>query len=372
MKNILKSSMFAFLLVALGACENDTDPVITSNNATTLLTPTSGTEYTLTEANADDVLTTLVWDDSSYGVQAVANYTVEIAPSGTNFANPVTAGITPERYLTWTVTQLNTLLSGGETPLFVPGSTNDIDVRVKASLGTSENAVVSYSNVVTLTVTTYADAVPTLPELFFVGAPQAYYGLGAWDNATAIPMRYIGDGTTKVFEAYVKVAAGEGFKFIGQQGTWDNGNYGTIGGAQDGHLENAGGSQDIKVAESDGAGLYYVQVNIDNLTYKATKMNWGIIGSATGGWDNEIPMAYNFADNQFTIAPSLSAGELKFRAANASQAIYGSGESWKFNVGVSDPTVVYNPAASNFPIAGGAYNLGLVVNFDGTAVVSGL
>ena len=73
--------MFAFLLVALGACENDTDPVITSNSATTLLTPTSGTVYTLTEENADDVLTTLVWDDSSYGVQAVPTYTVEVAPA---------------------------------------------------------------------------------------------------------------------------------------------------------------------------------------------------------------------------------------------------------------------------------------------------
>ena len=169
----------------------------------------------------------------------------------------------------------------------------------------------------------------------------------------------------------LKVAAGEGFKLIGKQGSWDDGNFGTIGGAQDGNLENSGGSGDIKVAENDGDGLYYVQVDMDNLKYKAVKMNWGIIGSATAnGWDGETAMTYDFATNKFSISATLAAGEMKFRAKNASQFIYN--DDWKFNVGVSDPTVTYNAGSGNFPIAGGSYTLGLIVNFDGTAVVSGL
>lgn len=376
MKNILRTSMFAFLLVALGACENDTDPVAYPNGSPVLLTPTDGTDFILTEENQDDVLATLVWDHSNAGVQSVANYTVEIAESGTNFADPIVGGVTTDKYVTWTVGQLNTVLMNenveGEAPRFEPFTAYALDIRIKSALGNSENAMMQYSNVVTVNVTTFEAAVPVTPVLFFVGAPQAYYGLGAWDNATAIPMRYIGDGTTKVFEIYVKVGASEGFKFIGEQGTWDNGNYGTIGGAQDGNLENAGGSQDIKVAETDGDGFYYIQVDIDQMKYKSTKMNWGIIGSATGGWDNEIPMVYDFANNQFNISTPLSDGELKFRAANASQAIYGAGESWKFNVGTADPLTVYNQASGNFAITGGNYNLGLVVNTDGTAVVSGL
>lgn len=370
MKNILKTSIFALMLVALGACENDTDPNITTNTATTLLTPATGTEFVLTEGNQDDMMATFVWEDSSYGVAAVPTYTLEIAEAGTNFENARVAGVSTETFLTFSVIQFNTLLVGGDTPLFEPFTTHDIDVRVKASLGNSLNAAISYSNVVTLTVTTYENAVVEDPELFFVGAPQGYYGLGVWDNATAIPMRYIGNGTTKVFECFVKVATGDGFKFIGEQGTWDNGNYGVIDNQQNGILGNAGSTNDIKVAENDGPGLYYVWVDIDNMTYKYSKMNWGIIGSATGGWDNEIPMAYDFGTNQFTIAPTLAAGELKFRCGNAGTAVHG--DAWKFNVGNSDPTVVYNPGAGNFPIAGGAYNLGLIVNFDGTADVSGL
>ena len=61
---------------------------------------------------------------------------------------------------------------------------------------------------------------------------------------------------------------------------------------------------------------------------------------------------------------------MKFRSKNTGQSIYG--DDWKFNVGVSDPTVTYNGAAGNFAVTGGSLTLGLIVNFDGTAVVSGL
>lgn len=381
MKKIFKLSSIAFLLVATLACENDDQTIVQATGGPELLTPTDGNIYALSIENENAEATTLVWNHASYDEQTMANYSVEIATAGTEFATIIDgltgdeitaeapATTTTNRFAVWTVDLLNTIAINTGIEPFTEG---ELEIRIKSSLG-ANTELVEYSNIVKIKVTPYVAIEPETPVLFLVGNPQGYYGLSEWTPTTAMEMRYIGDGTTKVFEAYVKVAAGNGFKFISAQADWSalEGNYGTIGGAQDGNLENSAGSGDIKVAENDGDGLYYIQVDIDNLKYKAVKMNWGIIGSATaGGWDNETAMTYDFATNKFSITASLAAGDMKFRAKNASQFIYN--DDWKFNVGVSDPTVTYNAGSGNFPIAGGSYTLGLIVNFDGTAVVSGL
>lgn len=381
MKKIFKLSSIAFLLVATLACENDDQTIVQATGGPELLTPTDGNIYALSIENENAEATTLVWNHASYDEQTMANYSVEIATAGTEFATIIDgltgdeitaeapATTTTNRFAVWTVDLLNTIAINTGIEPFTEG---ELEIRIKSSLG-ANTELVEYSNIVKIKVTPYVAIEPETPVLFLVGNPQGYYGLSEWTPTTAMEMRYIGDGTTKVFEAYVKVAAGNGFKFISAQADWGalEGNYGTIGGTQNGNLENSGGSGDIKVAETDGDGLYYIQVDIDNLTYKAVKMNWGIIGDATaGGWNDETPMTYDFATNKYSLDTTLSTGGMKFRAKNASQYIYS--DDWKFNVGVSDPTVTYNPASGNFPIAGGSYTLGLIINFDGTAVVSGL
>ncbi len=341
-------------------------------------------DYVVTET-IDDVVGNetmeagiFTWSPADSEYNGEIQYFVQLAPAGSNFVDSsrlFTAGVTDlSKAFTFgdlnnAMNRLDDLLVANGAEGFSFGESNAVDVRIVAIAGVSQATI--YSEPITVNVTPYELIVVETPKLFLVGAPQAYYGLGAWDNTTAIEMRYIGSGGTLVFEAYVKVGADEGFKFIGQQGSWDNGNYGSIGGVQDGTLENSGGSGDIKVSGTDGPGLYYVQVDIDALTYKAIKMDWGIIGSATaGGWDNETSMTYDFATNKYSISASLADGELKFRSANTGNFIYN--DAWKFNVGVSDPNVTYNPAATNFPITGGTYNLELTINFDGTAVVGGL
>lgn len=341
-------------------------------------------DYVVTETTGDVTgneeleAGTFAWSAADSEYNGEIQYFVQLAPAGSDFVDSArlfTAGVTDLSKafsfgdLNKAMNRLNKLLVSNGAEAIAFGTPNAIDVRIVAVAGISQSTI--YSEPVTINVTPYEFIVVETPVLFLVGAPQGYYGLNQWDNVSAMPLRYIGNGTTKVFEGYVKVAAGEGFKFIGEQGTWDNGNFGTIGGAQDGNLQNDGGSGDIKIAEVDGNGLYYIQVDIDNLTYKAVKMNWGIIGSATaGGWSDETAMTYDFVTNKYSITAALSTGELKFRARNASQYIYN--DDWKFNVGVSDPTVTYNSGSANFPITGGSLTLGLIINFDGTAVVSGL
>ncbi|HEX8563629.1 MAG TPA: SusE domain-containing protein [Flavobacterium sp.] len=378
MKKIIKLSVLALLLSMNIGCENDDQTTVQATGGPELLTPTDGSTYVLAIENAENDAMTLVWEQAEYDQETAANYAVEVAAAGSNFATVVDgltgelvtaeAGLTStaSRFAVVSVDKLNDIAIAAGIAPFEAG---DLQIRIKSWLG-ENNDLVQYSNPITITVTPYEFVPAEDPKLYLVGAPQAYYGVGAWTPENGMPMRYIGDGTTKVFEAYVKVATGEGFKFIGGL-NWDTGNYGTIGGAQDGNLENSGGSGDVKVAETDGPGLYYVWVDIDNLEYKAVKMNWGIIGSATpGGWDNETPMTYDFATNTFTITTALSAGELKFRSANTGQFI--ASDAWKFNVGNSDPMVTYNPSAPNFQIAGGTYTLGLSLNLLGEATVTGL
>lgn len=366
MKNITKSLIALFTVLAISCSSDDVEdrPVVTAIDAPVLLAPEENNSYTLAIENASNQAERFVWTSANFDQDVAITYTVQLDKSGNEFANAQDLGsVIGSTQLSVTVETLNgkVIAAGGD-----PFVQDSYEVRVKASVNDTFEPM--YSNIAVITVTPY---VALDPELFLVGAPQAYYGLNQWDNTTAIPMRYIGNGTTRVFEAYVKVGATEGFKFIGEQGTWDSGNYGTNGGVQDGNLFNDGGSGDIKVAETNGDGLYYVWVDVDNMMYKSIKMDWGIIGSATpGAWDNETAMAYDFATNKYTISSSLSAGEMKFRSSNTGNFI--ANDAWKFNVGNSDPMVTYNANAGNFTIGGGTYNLELGINFDGTATVSGI
>jgi hypothetical protein len=370
MKNIFKLSFLSLLLLTVISCNDDDNKTVpTANSAPVLISPEDGTAVVLTEGLETNTALTLVWNHGDYDVDTSINYDVQFAVAGTDFAAPVSAGTTTSRVFSMTVAQLNDLATK-EDKLNLPAfEAAELEVRVISSLGIHDEMPMT-SNTLAITVTPFEKIVVEDPKLYFVGAPQAYYGVNAWTPENGIPMRYIGDGTTKVFEAYVKVNAGDGFKFIGGL-SWNEGNYGTIGGTQDGNLEDAGGSSDIKVAETDGAGLYYVQVDIDNLKYKAIKMNWGIIGDATaGGWSDETPMNYDFATNKWTLTADLTAAGLKYRSANTGQFIYN--DAWKFNVGNSDPKVTYNAAAPNFAIAtAGSHSLELTINFDGTATTAG-
>lgn len=378
MKKIFNLSVLTLLFLSVMSCTTDDNQIVVNQSTDpVLVAPEEGTNITINPNALQASTLTLVWDHAAYSVDTEINYTVQVAAAGTGFATPVTVGTTTNRYYSLTGQELKDILTDADPDGLGMSAEEDamIEARIVASLG--DNADLEMvSNVLPLTVVFGTGEVVTPgedPQLFFVGAPQAYYGVNAWTPTDAIPMRYIGDGTTMVFEAYVKVGAGDGFKFVSQQADWNDltGNYGTIGGAQDGNLENSGGSGDIKVAETDGEGQYYVWVDIDNMMYKAVKMQWGIIGAATpGGWDSETPMTYDFATNTWSITTTLTADEMKFRTANTGNFI--ANDPWKFNIGDSDPMVTYDPSAPNFSVSAGSHDIQLTVNFDGTAEVSGI
>lgn len=372
MKRILNLSLISLLFLSIMSCsDDDNKTIVTATDAPVLISPENGTSVVLTKELADNPALTLVWDHAKYDVSTAVTYTVEAAIADTEFQNSVFASpSTNSRFYTLTVDQLNDLaLKAG----LEAGTEGSIDIRIVASLGLSGDLPM-VSNSISVTVNPYSIADP---QLFLIGAPQAYYGLSAWSPQTGMSMRYIGDGETMVFEAYVKVAAGDGLKFGGTQGEWsaidEAGNYGM--GDEPGTIKNSGGASDFKIAAADGDGLYYIQVDLDEMTIKYVKMNWGIIGDATpGGWSDETPMNYDFATNKYTLTANLTAAGLKYRSANTGNFIYAGQDNsaWKFNVGNSDPKVTYNAEAPNFTIAAaGSHDLELTINFDGTAESAG-
>lgn len=329
---------------------------------------------------------TFTWSPAVGEFNGAIAYYIQIAPAGSNFDDAVLlftdAVTTTSKSFTFgnlndALNRLNVhLVDLGKESLGY-GSLVAVDVRIKAVADNSQ--ATGYSLPQSLKINAYEAELPAeAPHLYLVGSPQAYYGQNAWDEKNGIEMKYIGDGTTKVFECYVKVAAGEIFKFTGDGKTWNNGNYGTAtdvtaaGGGQEFILKDAGDSGNLKPAEIDGAGLYYVKVDIDNLTAKVIKMNWGVIGTATGGWSTELPMTYNFAANEWTYTGTdlvASAKGLKFRSANTGGFI--TGEDWQYNVG--DLLFVgKDGTGKNLTTTAAGVNPKLIVNFDGTAEVSGL
>ncbi len=128
-----------------------------------------------------------------------------------------------------------------------------------------------------------------------------------------------------------------GFKFT-SAADWGHINYGNAG--EEGKLSTDGGAGNLSVAET---GLYWCDVNIAALTWKATKIETiGVIGSFNG-WAESL--ALTSEDGIFWVGTiTLNEGdEYKFRCNN----------DWAINLGgVDEYTLVPNGANLKAPAAG--------------------
>lgn len=333
MKNILKSSLMAFLLIAAGACSNDDDETVpTPSGGPSLIAPEDGREFVLSPDNQDDILATFIWEHSNFGVGTMPNYTLELAKAGTDFADPIEVGTTgvTDRFLTVTVKEFNDAMAGSE---FTPFAENEVNVRIKSSIGTA-NQMVQYSNVLTLLVTPYSDAMPLL------AVPGNHQG---WSPATAPLMASPGYGETN-YEGYMWLDGG--YKFLKPNAA------GVFAWPGDGGGPDYGDNGDFagilaETGESDctaTAGYYFVKADTGELTYSATPSNWAITGSATpAGWPDggvqDIDMTYNPTTKKWEIIIALSnAGAFKFRANDNWDVNLGTGADGLLSYGGPDLT----------------------------------
>lgn len=147
MKNILKFVLPALVVaIALVSCDKDTALSHYNNGAATQLTASTVTPSTAL-ADADKSVVTFTWTDPAYAsTPSTYKYVVEIAPTGTDFANAAHYTlIGGDRTFSLTGSQLNNLLVAWGAGF---GATKDLDVRVRSSYG--NNNEMYLSNVVNI------------------------------------------------------------------------------------------------------------------------------------------------------------------------------------------------------------------------------
>ncbi|MFW6289319.1 MAG: RagB/SusD family nutrient uptake outer membrane protein [Mariniphaga sp.] len=171
------------------------------------------------------------------------------------------------------------------------------------------------------------------PQIYVPGDYQVAsgYSEGDWapDAAPALASVNADDN----YEGYIYFAADSSqYKFT-QDANWDV-NWGDSNG--DGTLEADG--QNLVAPE---AGMYKINVNLNNFSYTAVKTDWGLIGDATpGGWDNDTDMEFDPETKLWEAIVELSPGEFKFRA----------NDGWDINLGDSNMDSIPEYDGSNIPV----------------------
>jgi hypothetical protein len=90
------------------------------------------------------------------------------------------------------------------------------------------------------------------------------------------------------------------------------------------------------------AGMYKINVNLNDFTVASVKTDWGLIGNATpGGWDTDTNMEFDPATKTWSVIVELTAGEVKFRANDA----------WDINLGDDGGDGILEYGGGNIQIA---------------------
>lgn len=313
MKNIIRLSFCILGLSFMISCETDRDPVPSANGfelrATKLFS-----NVVLSPAINNDTIADLRWDPSDHGFSAVSSYKIEIAASGTNFANLATGNsgnfvtIAPDslRYVL-KVGELNALIN--QLPEYQCGQPISIDVRIKSVLGaTQPNSFTQYSsNVITFTTTPYSNDLAVLA-----------FATSASNLDNELKLRSSSNISLSDYEAFAYLEPGT-YKFYRPNSCNEflaPVVYG-ISGSSSGSLILDGSNGFVVTT----AGHYFITANLNEsgtnaLTYGIRVFNvgsggFGIFGTATRplGFANTTPMTYDAATKKWTVTMELIDGK---------------------------------------------------------------
>lgn len=343
MKKILKISALFLMVAATFSCEEDEIPtanMITPQNGPVLITPDSGTSIVLNPDLMSNPALTLAWEDAAYSVQTPITYNIEVAAAETDFAAPILAGTTTTKTLTWTVEQLNSLVTNPTGLALAPFTAADFDVRIVSSVGSGSQPI--YSNPITITVTPYTTANPEL------AVPGNHQG---WSPGTAPRLAASAYGETD-YEGYVWLDGDYKFSAPNAQGefAWPDQGGGPDYG-DNGDFANVLAESGEVNATVSTAGYYLVKADTEALTYSATPTNWGIAGNATtNGWDGMIPMTYDPVAKTWSVIATLST-----QAAPDNGLKFKANGSWDINFGDSGADGSLEYGGTNIGTAAGTY-----------------
>lgn len=335
--------------VAFIACEKEEDRVILEQGTAPELSA-SASSLQLLEDQAAEEAVTFSWTDAEFGFPAGVDYTLQLAPAGTNFAEPRNEELENLQEFTYTVAELNRRATqlGLE-----PDTEGQLEARVRASLSDAVEPV--FSNTVTLDITPYtpegSEEVPGLTTIYMIGPATE----NDWDNNAAMPMFINTEGEDAVF-TYTGYLEEGALKFLRTLGQWapqwgDDGN----GGLQPRPTED---DEDPAPFEVPANGYYTVTVDTLGLTYSleaydasgATTYNSiGIIGEFNDWSDIEPMEASEFSPHIWSIEYTFEeAVEMKFRIAEGWETNWGATENpdLQYGVGVQDGPNIEVPAGT--------------------------
>lgn len=275
-----KYSIFFSLLLALlfGACKKDENKVTFEGGTAPVLTASSNT-INLAFANADNQAVKLSWTNPEYrfntGVSSQdVNYVVEIDLAGANFnsANKQSVAVSRDLTVAFTIAQFNDYLLN--QLLLVPGQQRDVEVRVKASIG-STDAGTLYSNKLSYTVTPYAIPPKVTPpssgKLFITGGATPASWMSGGDAELA-SQRFTQVSATLYELASIELTGDGSFLFVPVYGDWSH-KYGGVGANNSNNVNG----DDFKAEGGDlkapaATGKYKVVVDFQRGKYTLTKL----------------------------------------------------------------------------------------------------
>ncbi len=335
MKNILKYLLLSLFFVSIISCDNEDQEqlIITPSGSGEITAPEPGSVYTL---NPEEVSTnpafTLTWNAADYDFPTEIKYTIQFAKAGTEFAEPFVAGATTSLFLNWTISEFNGASVGAGLFPFVEG---ELEIRVLSTVG-SNNVEPQISEVLTVLVTPFTTDLPT------IAVPGNHQG---WDPASAQLLASSAFGQTD-YQGYVQLD-GE-YKFLAPDQTggffWGNVDWG-----DDGNYNGVLVEEDEVNCTSE-VGYYFVEADTVELSYGATFVSWGIIGSATPtGWDSDTDLIYDAESRTLSVDIDLVAGGFKFRGNDEWGAFdFGTVDDDGYLQGGGDLT--FDSAAGNYHV----------------------
>lgn len=288
---MMKYVLSAFAMLALAACNHDPDEIAYSSNDPKIA---AHNDVVVNENTVDETFT-LVWSPARFGDVAEVTYTVSAKNGGGAY---VELGTTRACNYSCTNSELFSALGirlTGNYPV-----TFKVDAR--STLGERASQPLSIKFVYT-----------KITYLWIFGQYQG------WDTAGGPVSRLLQD-SEGIFKGFLQLPDGGEFK-LSSQPNWDGHSYGPSG--TDGVL-----AADVPDNFSAAAGLYYVEVNLDQMTYVLLPLSSvSLIGEAVGGWEDDVPMTYNAASRSWTtIVDVVADKDYKIRFNNMWDIPYEGGE----------------------------------------------
>lgn len=273
------SIIFSILLtLAMVSCKKDENQVMFEGGTAPVLTASTST-INLAFANADNQAVKLSWTNPDYrfntGVSSHdVNYVVEIdiAGAGFNSANKQSVAVSRDLTVAFTIGQFNDYLLN--QLLLVPGVPRDVEVRVKASMGTL-GAGTLYSNVLRYTVTPYAIPPKVTPpasgKLYITGGATPASWMGGGD-AELLSQRFTQISATLYELPSIELTGDGSFLFVPVYGDWSH-KYGAVGANNSNNVNG----DDFKAEGGDlkapaATGKYKVVVDFQRGKYTLTKL----------------------------------------------------------------------------------------------------